>query len=163
MDRCNAVIYYTQINLFFLTMLTIIALILNIIPQVNHLAYASTRIIHVGLIFFSMEWLREISTMIIVGKIGGSKRDNQTKSVESLKRICYMLLFFVSQCLLVDLIYLGGVIIYYGCIVTHIILDKGIVFILIIGAIHFSQILVDISLAINYYRSLKLIKACSTN
>jgi len=161
MDKSTQIVHFVQNNIFFQTILVSVALIINIIPQLNNLAYASTKVFHVVLIYLSMQWLRELTNMIISEKNHENSNGRDIKPLQdSLRKSCYVLIFFTIQCGIIDLLSFGGIVIYYGCIATQELIDKGVVFLILVFLIHIAQIMVDISLTVNLFRSIPIINGC---
>lgn len=157
MDKRAQIIYFVQNNIFFQAILVSAALIINIVPRFNNIAYASIKVFHVILIYLAMQWVQEIAILMKSEEIEHKIIKDHQSAQKALRKTWYIITIFAFQCGLLDLVYFGVVIIYHGCIVTQELTDKGIILLILVFLIHIGQLFVDTSLIINLFRSRTII------
>lgn len=107
------------------------------------------------LIYFTMDWLRELSNLVIT-----HNHDSLTKLSVGFKRAPTILLFFGFSAVILDLVYFGAVIIYWDTVHTHNLMNKGIFFLLFIYVVNLIQVGIDITAIVNIYRSWSILDTC---
>ena len=149
---CSIIVYHIRLYTFSLTLLVVLSLLLSIVPAIHLSAYAATKIFHIVLIYLTMDWLREMVNGVLHGK--------DRKTLSNLKYLCYILLIITIQCLLIDLLSFGGVIIYYDTIATNNLVNKGIIFLVFLYTVQILQILIDGCLLVGFSNSLTILGQC---
>lgn len=121
----------------------ITTLMLSIIPNLNHVAFGASRIPHILVLYLVMS--------IQIPRVG--EWDRLTKQSDAKKKkelvnnflnVIWMNLLVLLVAAIIDGTYFGGVIIYYGCVFTNELLQKGILFVILVSITYLSQFCLDI-------------------